>query len=150
MAMTTANFDKSGVSTMATAMSSTSATTTSSGMSDVSDTSSLGPKGCSPQMMFKPGYNSSSLPREVCSNTTSDWFRFDVDASEGWKAIHLVNAGAVSRLTVSLDGHSMFVYAADGLYVELQEVKVGFMWRMRGPKTNKSRFCIFRSVNDTR
>jgi len=49
---------------------------------------------------------------------------FDVDASQGWAAVHLVNAGAVSRLSVSLDGHSMFVYAADGLYVEPQEVQV--------------------------
>lgn len=49
---------------------------------------------------------------------------FNVDSSLGWAAIHLVNAGAVSRLSVSLDGHSMYVYAADGLYVEPREVKV--------------------------
>jgi hypothetical protein len=38
--------------------------------------------------------------------------------------LNLVNAGSVSRLSVSQDGYSMFVYAADGLFVRLQEVKV--------------------------
>ncbi|KAL2391842.1 hypothetical protein ABEF93_000073 [Exophiala dermatitidis] len=75
-------------------------------MSGTADMSSLGPRGC-----------------KTCSNTTSELFMFSVDASRGWAAVHLVNAGAVSRLSVSLDGHSMFVYAADGLYVEPQEVK---------------------------
>merc|ERR1712000_188033 len=102
-------------------MTSTSPMATMSGMADMS---SLGPKGCSMQMMFKPGFNASSLPPETCSNTTSELFMFNVDASQGWTAFHLVNAAAVSRLSVSLDGHSMFVYAADGLYVKPQEVKV--------------------------
>merc|ERR1712169_157280 len=53
-----------------------------------------------------------------------DFFTFTADASRGWTALHLVNAGAVSRLSVSLDGHSMFVYEADGLYVTPQEVQV--------------------------
>ncbi|RSL98516.1 hypothetical protein CDV31_012583 [Fusarium ambrosium] len=44
--------------------------------------------------------------------------------SRGWLALNLVNSGAVSALRVSLDGHSMFVYAADGLYTKLQEVNV--------------------------
>lgn len=42
----------------------------------------------------------------------------------GWLALNLVNSGAVSKLHVSLDAHSMLVYAADGSYVEMQEVKV--------------------------
>merc|ERR1712000_571481 len=84
----------------------------------------LGPRGCSPPMMFRPGFNASSLPLETCTNTTSDFFTFTADASRGWTALHLVNAGAVSRLSVSLDGHSMFVYEADGLYVTPQEVQV--------------------------
>jgi FtsP/CotA-like multicopper oxidase with cupredoxin domain len=42
----------------------------------------------------------------------------------GWLALDLVNAGSTTKLSVSLDSHSMFVYAADGLYVEMQEVKV--------------------------
>lgn len=46
---------------------------------------------------------------------------------QGWLALNLVNAGAVSKLAISLDSHSMFVYAADGLYTVVQEVKVSFM-----------------------
>jgi len=110
-----------GLSMLPATNTSTSSMATVSGIADMS---SLGPKGCSMQMMFKPGFNASSLPPEICSNTTSEQFMFDVDASQGWAAVHLVNAGAVSRLSVSLDGHSMFVYAADGLYVEPQEVQV--------------------------
>jgi FtsP/CotA-like multicopper oxidase with cupredoxin domain len=75
-------------------------------------------------MMFKAGFDASSLPPETCSNTTSEQFMLNVDASQGWAAFHLVNAAAVSRLSVSLDGHSMIVYAADGLYVEPQTVEV--------------------------
>lgn len=45
---------------------------------------------------------------------------------QGWLALNLVNAGAVSKLAVSLDSHSMFVYAADGLFTAMQEVKVSF------------------------
>src|SRR6266536_737120 len=36
----------------------------------------------------------------------------------------MFNPGSVIRLSVSLEGHSMFVYAADGLYVDAQKVKV--------------------------
>lgn len=84
----------------------------------------LGPRGCSPPTMFKPGYDISSLPPETCTNTTSPLLTIGADHSQGWLALHLVNAGATSKLSVSLDAHSMFVYAADGLYVDVQEVKV--------------------------
>jgi len=83
--------------------------------------STLGPKGCSPPMMFKPGFDKSSLPPETCTNTTSEQLVLNADASQGWTAFHLVNAGAVSRLSVSLNGHSFIVYAADGLYVKPQK-----------------------------
>merc|ERR1712169_94952 len=119
--MTEADSTTAGTSMPSATKTSTSPMATMSGMADMS---SLGPKGCSMQMMFKPGFNASSLPPEACSNTTSELFMFNVDASQGWTAFHLVNAAAVSRLSVSLDGHSMFVYAADGLYVKPQEVKV--------------------------
>lgn len=112
--------DMSMPSAISTSMSSAN---TMSGMADMTN---LGPKGCSMQMMFKPGFNTSSLPAEICSNTTSELFMFSVEASQGWAALHLVNAAAVSRLSVSLDAHSMIVYAADGLYVEPKEVKVSF------------------------
>lgn len=98
-------------------------------------------------MMFKPGFNASSLPPETCSNTTSELFMFNVDASQGWTAFHLVNAAAVSRLSVSLDGHSMFVYAADGLYVKPQEVKVSFCGCPSDIVIKYNRCYTFRSVS---
>ncbi|CEL10666.1 hypothetical protein ASPCAL15095 [Aspergillus calidoustus] len=84
----------------------------------------LSPRGCMPPMMFKPGFNITSLPAETCVNTTSQQLVVNANASQGWLALNLVNSGAVSNLKVSLDSHSMYVYAADGLYVNLQEVKV--------------------------
>uniref|UniRef100_A0A0D2YHX4 Plastocyanin-like domain-containing protein n=1 Tax=Fusarium oxysporum (strain Fo5176) TaxID=660025 RepID=A0A0D2YHX4_FUSOF len=96
----------------------------SSGMPDMPGMDSLSPRGCMPPMMFKPGFNISSLPPETCTNTTSHLLVISTDQSRGWLALNLVNSGAVSALRVSLDGHSMFVYAADGLYTKLQEVNV--------------------------
>ncbi|KAL5603357.1 hypothetical protein FOBRF1_010890 [Fusarium oxysporum] len=96
----------------------------SSRMPDMPGMESLNPRGCMPPMMFKPGFNISSLPPETCTNTTSPLLVISTDQSRGWLALNLVNSGAVSALRVSLDGHSMFVYAADGLYTKLQEVNV--------------------------
>ncbi|KAJ5144445.1 CAZyme family AA1 [Penicillium atrosanguineum] len=95
---------------------------TMSGMSP--SMTSLSPRGCMPPMMFKTGYNASSLPPETCTNTSSSLLTIPANHTRGWIALNLVNSGAVSKLSVSLDGHSMFVYAADGLYVEMQEVEV--------------------------
>lgn len=75
-------------------------------------------------MMFNPGYNVSSLPPETCANTTSALLTIPANYTQGWLALNLVNSGAVSKLGVSLDAHSIYIYAADGLYVTLQEVKV--------------------------
>jgi len=85
---------------------------------------SLTPRGCTPPMMFKPGYNESSLPADTCKNTTSPLMIVTGNATLGWLALNLVNSGSVAKLSVSLDAHSMYVYAADGLYVDLQEAKV--------------------------
>ncbi len=75
-------------------------------------------------MMFKLGYNMSSLPPKACTNTTSPLLTIPANYSQGWLALDLVNAGEVSKLSVSLDTHSLFIYASDGLFVNLQEVKV--------------------------
>ncbi|KAG9906297.1 hypothetical protein KCU81_g10042, partial [Aureobasidium melanogenum] len=80
--------------------------------------------GCTPPMMFNPGYSMDSLPAVTCNNTSSPLLTIPANYSQGWLALHLVNAAATSKLRVSLDAHSMFVFAADGLYVEMQEVKV--------------------------
>ena len=97
---------------------------TASEMPDMGGMDSLSPRGCMPPMMFKPGFDMSSLPPESCTNTTSPLLTVPANQSEGWLALNLVNSGAVSALRVSLDGHSMFVYSADGLYTKLQEVNV--------------------------
>ncbi|KAA8644991.1 uncharacterized protein ATNIH1004_009202 [Aspergillus tanneri] len=98
------------------------ATMTMSGMSP--SMISLSPRGCMPPMIFRQGFNVDSLPPETCTKTSSPLLTIPADQARGWLALNLVNSGAVSKLHVSLDAHSMFVYAADGLYVEMQEVKV--------------------------
>lgn len=94
-------------------------------MSGAQGTGSLNAQGCTPPMMFNPGFNISSLPPATCANTTSPLLTIPANYTQGWLAVNLVNSGAVSKLAVSLDAHSMYVYAADGLYVTIQEVKVG-------------------------
>lgn len=100
-------------------------------------------------MMFKLGFNASSLPPETCTNTTSALLQISANSTQGWLALNLVNSGAVSALRVSMDGHSMFVYAADGLYVQMQEVKAsspvsGSSLQSAYP----SRYCTWLSVSD--
>merc|ERR1712000_427167 len=102
-----------------------SSTSTMSGMPP--GMNSLTPRGCMPPMMFKPGFNISSLPPEFCTNTTSELLTIPANNTQGWLALNLVNAGSVSTLGVSLDAHSMYVYASDGLFVALQEVKVLYL-----------------------
>ena len=93
-------------------------------MSGTQGMASLNALGCTPPMMFKPGYNITSLPPVTCANTTSKLLTISANQTQGWLALNLVNSGSVSKLAVSLDTHSLYVYAADGLYVTLQEVKV--------------------------
>jgi len=121
------------ISSMASESSSTSNVPSRSGMPPMSSANAmssmqgmgpLNPKGCTPPMMFRPGFNITSLPPQTCSNTTSPLFTINAHYMRGWLALNLVNAGGVSKLAVSLDSHSMFVYAADGLFTALQEVKV--------------------------
>merc|ERR1711939_122430 len=92
---------------------------------DMSDmATSLGPRGCTQPTMFRPGYNASDLPPETCTKTMAPLLTIPANSSSGWLALNLVNAGSTSKLTVSLDSHTMFVYAADGLFVKMQEIEV--------------------------
>ncbi|KAJ5335824.1 uncharacterized protein N7506_005760 [Penicillium brevicompactum] len=84
----------------------------------------LSARGCMPPMLFRPGYSIRSLPPDTCENITPPQSLISANASQGWLALNLVNSGGVSALRVSLDRHSMHIYAADGLYVKPQEVKV--------------------------
>ncbi|KFY32044.1 hypothetical protein V493_00559 [Pseudogymnoascus sp. VKM F-4281 (FW-2241)] len=68
------------------------------GMSPAMD--SLSPRGCMPPMMFKPGFNISSLPPESCTNTTSGLLTIPANNTQGWLALNLVNAGSVLYLAL--------------------------------------------------
>lgn len=111
-------------------------------MHDMPDMSSLTPRGCAPPMMFKPGYNRSDLPPETCTNTSSPLLNIAANNTRGWLALHLVNAGATSALGVSLDGHSMYVYGADGGFVELLETQVSNANTTVAHHGNMFRYCI--------
>jgi FtsP/CotA-like multicopper oxidase with cupredoxin domain len=47
---------------------------------------------------------------------------FSVNAAAGWAAITFINTGGISGLEISIDSHKMYVYAADGRYIEPQLV----------------------------
>ena len=80
--------------------------------------------------MLGPGFNNTrSLPPQACSNTPSGLAVIHVDEANGWVVLHLANTGLLSDLAFSIDGHSMIVYAADGLYVELSEIQVSIFFR---------------------
>ncbi|KAI9680058.1 MAG: hypothetical protein M1817_005074 [Caeruleum heppii] len=84
----------------------------------------LSPRGCSAPMMFRSGFDAKSLPPESCLPTTTEYLTIQANQTQGWLALNLVNSGSVSKLSISLDAHSFYVYAADGLYTELREAKV--------------------------
>ena len=77
----------------------------------------LSPRGCTGSYNPLPAISPSAVPDETCMNTTSTMTVLLVNASSGWIALNFVNAGSVSAITVSIDSHTMWVYAADGLYV---------------------------------
>ncbi len=124
-AMTTSGsvMDNMAMSTMP-SMSTTAVASSTSAMSGMQAMTTLNPKGCVPPMMYKPGYNLTSFALQPCVNTTSPFLHIAANQSLGWLSLNLVNSGAVTKLAISLDGHSMVVYAADGEYVGLEEVNV--------------------------
>ncbi|KAL2007605.1 hypothetical protein VTN00DRAFT_9043 [Thermoascus crustaceus] len=91
----------------------------------------LTPRGCMPPMMFRDGDDAGDLPPETCTNTTLPLLTISAGRTNGWLALNVVNSGAVSPLRATLDSHSMFAYAADGLYVEPQKTKVSSAPRSR-------------------
>ncbi len=121
------SMDNSVAKTMAStmpSMSTTAVASSTSAMSGMQAMTTLNPKGCVPPMMYKPGYNLTSFALQPCVNTTSPFVHIAANQSLGWLSLNLVNSGAVTKLAISLDGHSMVVYAADGEYVGLEEVNV--------------------------
>ena len=102
----------------------------------------LGPRGCfgGPPPPSSNGTNSTGGPPggfndggklnpnafnpEVCYNTTSPYYSINTTAGAEWVAINFVNGGSANGLTISIDGHFMWVYAADGSYINPQKVQV--------------------------
>lgn len=84
-------------------------------------------KGC----MARPTYafvnKSSDLNPVTCSNTTSSYpvitASRHASSDGGWAAINLVNAGGLASHTFSIDGHDLYVVAADGEFVVPQQVQ---------------------------
>jgi FtsP/CotA-like multicopper oxidase with cupredoxin domain len=87
------------------------------------DQMALSPRGCSQPMMFKSGYDASFLNPEMCVNTSTPLETIYTGDAE-WIAFNIVNAGVTAQLSFSLDSHDMWIYAADGGYVEPQKVQV--------------------------
>ncbi|KAL8280520.1 hypothetical protein RQP46_007168 [Phenoliferia psychrophenolica] len=66
--------------------------------------------------------NVSSAAWYDCKNTSTSLEVINVDVADGWASLHIVNSGANWETVVSIDEHTMWVYAADGSYIEPVEV----------------------------
>ncbi|QRV77409.1 Multicopper oxidase [Ceratobasidium sp. AG-Ba] len=56
-----------------------------------------------------------------CTNTNTPFQVYVVKQSDGWAAFNLLNSGALWDLRVSIDSHTMYYYAADGHYTNIQK-----------------------------
>jgi FtsP/CotA-like multicopper oxidase with cupredoxin domain len=89
---------------------------------------SLSAKGCVPPIPALEGKfpsNPALLPPsayDVCTATTGQVEVVSVDASAGWASINLISAAGIDTLEVSIDNHTMYVYATDGAYIQPQAV----------------------------
>lgn len=90
--------------------------------------SSITAKGCVPPLPALEGKfpsNPSALPAsayDVCSPTSGEVEVVSVDASSGWASINLVSVAGIDTLEVSIDNHTLYVYATDGAYIVPQAV----------------------------
>ena len=99
--------------------------------------------GLSPQGCVSAGVNNVQTSNETCVNTTSSLTLIPVDASQEWAALNIVNTGSVSALSFSIDSHSMWIYAVDGVYVSPREyliltVHIGQRYQVMVPLTQPS------------
>ncbi|KAG8737848.1 hypothetical protein FRC10_007601 [Ceratobasidium sp. 414] len=67
------------------------------------------PDKVSPEMWFN------------CTNSSTPFQVFTVKQSDGWTAFNLLNSGALWDLRVSIDSHTMYYFAADGHYTNIQK-----------------------------
>lgn len=94
-----------------------------------SNPSQLTLKGClpanAPLVQGNFTYNFSAIPAtafDVCTPTSGPMTLFTVDPAAEWAAFNFINTGGISGLEISIDSHQMYVYAADGLYIQPQLV----------------------------
>ncbi|KAG9122061.1 hypothetical protein FRC07_001717 [Ceratobasidium sp. 392] len=88
----------------------------------------LTPKGCmSPNntVMYpfpdsKPDTVSAKIFSE-CKNTTTPLQHWEVNQNDRFVAFNLLNSGALWDMRVSIDSHTLYVYAADGDYVRIKK-----------------------------
>ncbi len=96
--------------TSATPMSSSAPTSIMASMSSKQEMRSLDPRGCTPPMIFRPGYNVNPLPPATFASTKSSLtIPAKLTHAHGWLALNLVNSGAVTKLGISLDAHSILL-----------------------------------------
>ncbi|RFU31991.1 hypothetical protein B7463_g4366, partial [Scytalidium lignicola] len=58
-----------------------------------------------------------------CTATKSPNEVIQADPRTGWVNLNWISSSSVDELTVSIDGHSMWVYAVDGLFIKPQPVQ---------------------------
>ncbi|KAH7320477.1 laccase [Rhizoctonia solani] len=56
-----------------------------------------------------------------CTNTTTNLQHWVVNKSDTWVAFNLINSGALWDLRVSIDSHTLYIYAVDGSYVNIKQ-----------------------------
>ncbi|TAQ87647.1 hypothetical protein B7494_g4011 [Chlorociboria aeruginascens] len=90
---------------------------------------SLSDKGCLPLDLALAQTNTphdlAALPENYWNNCTATDAPLEViqaNPSSGWISLNFVSSASTDELTASIDGHRMWVYAADGLYIQPQLV----------------------------
>ena len=84
----------------------------------------------SPASTAQSGY--SSQPSQMnnvtddvmCQDTDTPLYHLMAAGNSTWFMFHLVNAGAAQELGFSIDGHDMWVIAADGAHVRPVRIQV--------------------------
>ncbi|KAB5589622.1 Multicopper oxidase [Ceratobasidium theobromae] len=57
-----------------------------------------------------------------CENTTTSLQHWVINKHDKWVAFNLLNSGSIWDLRISIDSHDLYVYAADGSFVNIKKV----------------------------
>lgn len=63
-----------------------------------------------------------------CTPTNGSMETFYVDAADGWLNLHIVSAMSIKTPVFSIDSHSMWIYAVDGINIEPQLAETVFLY----------------------